>query len=129
VLTRSAGATGIAYAATVMFIFAFRYLDLVRYGLKLTWMALGVTIAAEVAGKLVLNNGLTTQFRPRKYYTVPQHKLEAFMGDVTDIINFFVIESQRILFAENVWASVAVSLHSEPCMPQSSWGYCVRTLR
>ncbi|KAK4462263.1 Reticulon-domain-containing protein [Cladorrhinum samala] len=103
-------ATGIAYAATVMFIFAFRYLDLVRYGLKLTWMALGVTIAAEVAGKLVLNNGLTTQFRPRKYYTVPQHKLEAFMGDVTDIINFFVIESQRILFAENVWASVAAAL-------------------
>jgi len=103
-------ATGIAYAAAVTFIFAFRYLDLVRYGLKLTWMALGVTITAEVAGKLVLNNGLTSQFRPRKYYTVPQERLEAFMGDVTDIINFFVIESQRILFAENVWASVTAAL-------------------
>ncbi|KAK4226802.1 Reticulon-domain-containing protein [Podospora fimiseda] len=103
-------ATGIAYAAIVSFIFAVRYLDLARYALKLTWITLGVTIAAEVAGKVALNKGLTTQFRPRQYYTVPKETLAAFMGDVTEFINFFVIESQRVLFAENVWASVAAAL-------------------
>ncbi|KAK3997390.1 Reticulon-domain-containing protein [Cladorrhinum sp. PSN332] len=103
-------ATGIAYAAIVSLIFAVRYLDLIRYGLKLTWITLGVTIAAEVVGKAVLNNGLATQFRPRQYYTVPQERLAAFMEDATEFINFFVIESQRILFAENVWASVAAAL-------------------
>lgn len=104
---RNPRASGIAYVALVGLIFAFRYLDILRYGFKLTYLALGVTVAAEVAGKAVLNNGLATQFRPRKYYTVPRETLDALIGDVHELINFFVIESQRIVFAENVYASAA----------------------
>ena len=105
---RNPRASGIAYVAVVALIFAFRYLDILRYGFKLTYLALGVTVAAEVAGKLVLNNGLATQFRPRKYYTVSCETLDALIGDVHELINFFVIEAQRIVFAENVYASAAV---------------------
>ncbi|OBT50995.1 hypothetical protein VE04_09258, partial [Pseudogymnoascus sp. 24MN13] len=83
-----------AYAATVVFIFAARYLDLLRYGLKLTWMALGVP----------------SPRRPRKYYTVPKATLDSMTGDLDELINFFVIESQRLLFAENVLASGAALL-------------------
>ena len=81
---------------------------MLRWGFKLTWMVLGITVAAEVVGKTLLNSGLTSQLRPRKYYTVPRETLDALLGDVHELINFFVIESQRILFAENVWASIAV---------------------
>ena len=120
-----AGASAIAYASVVSLIFAVRYLDVLRWTLKLTWMALGITIAAEVAGKLVLSNGLATQLRPRKYYTIHRESLDALIGDVHEFLNFFVIESQRILFVENVSASAAVSrLHSwlrpgaqGPCRP------------
>jgi hypothetical protein len=83
-----------------------------RWGFKLTWMVLGVTIAAEVAGKLVMNQGLATQLRPRKYYTVPKATLDAAIGDVHELVNFFVIEAQRIMFAENVSASVVVRVLS-----------------
>ncbi|KAK0669302.1 Reticulon-domain-containing protein [Cercophora samala] len=103
-------ASGIAYLALVSFIFSVRYLDVIRWGLKLTWMALGVTIAAEVAGKAILNNGFATQLRPRKYYTVPRETLDTVIGDVNELINFGVIEAQRILFAENIWASAAIAL-------------------
>lgn len=72
-------------------------------------MVLGITVAAEVAGKTILNSGLASQIRPRKYYTVPRETLDAMIGDVNELINFFVIEAQRILFAENVYASAAVS--------------------
>ena len=76
-------------------------------------MVLAVTVAAEVAGKLPLNNGFAPQLRPRQYYTVPRETIDAVIGDVHEFINFFVIESQRVLFAENVYASAAVSrLHS-----------------
>jgi hypothetical protein len=76
-------------------------------------MVLAVTVAAEVAGKLVLNHGFATQLRPKKYYTVPREAIDAVIGDVHELLNFFVIESQRVLFAENVYASAAVSrLHS-----------------
>ena len=66
-----------------------------------------VTAAAEVAGKLVLSQGLTSSFRPKKYYTIPRETLEASLEDFEQLINFFVIEFQRIVFAENVTATVA----------------------
>ncbi|KAK4248138.1 Reticulon-domain-containing protein [Corynascus novoguineensis] len=107
---RNPRASAIAYASLVTFIFSVRYLDLIRWALKLTWMVLGITIAAEVAGKALLNNGFATQLRPRKYYTIPRETLEMMIGDVHELINFFVIESQRVLFAENVYASAAAAL-------------------
>lgn len=103
------GASAIGYASIVTLIFAARYLDILRYAFKLTWMSLGVTVGAEVIGKLVMSNGLATQMRPREYYTIQEETLNALIGDVHELINFFVIEAQRILFAENVTASAAVS--------------------
>ncbi|KAF6842266.1 cell lysis protein [Colletotrichum musicola] len=103
-------ASAIAYLSIVALIFAGRYLDVLRYSLKLTWMVLGTTVLAELAGKAVLNNGLATQIRPRRYYVIPRDTLDAMIGDVHELINFFVIEAQRILFAENVGASAAAFL-------------------
>jgi hypothetical protein len=77
-------------------------------------MALGITVLAEGAGKLVLGNGLATQLRPRHYYTVPRETLDALIGDVHELVNFFVIEVQRILFAESLGASAAVSFGTSP---------------
>lgn len=65
------------------------------------------TAAAEAAGKLVFSQGLATSFRPRKYYTIPREALEASLEDVEQLINFFVIEFQRVLFAENLVHTVA----------------------
>ena len=109
-------ATGIAFASVVAFIFAARYLDILRYAFKFTWMTLGVTVLAEAAGKTILGSGLTSQFRPRKYYTIPKETLNSMISDLHELINFFVIESQRVVFAENLLVSAAVSL-------PSSWLY------
>jgi len=102
-------ATGIAFGATIAFIFAARYLNIIRYGLKLLYLTLGATATAEVAGQVAFGRGLTSQFRPRQYFTIPKASLERLLDDVEQLINFFVIESQRIVFAENVYATVAVS--------------------
>jgi len=103
-------ASGIAYTAIVLFIFAARYLNILRYALKLTYMTLAVTVVAEAAGKFLFSSGFVSQIRPRKYYTLPKESLDSILGDVHELINFFVIESQRILFAENVFASLAAFL-------------------
>lgn len=50
--------------------------------------------------------------RPKKYYTIPRESLESVLGDVEQLINFFMMELQRLLFAENVWATIAVRLIS-----------------
>ncbi|TVY13608.1 Reticulon-like protein 1 [Lachnellula arida] len=103
-------ASGIAFASVVLFIFAARYLDILRYAFKVTWMTLGVTVLAEAAGKALFSHGFTSQIRPRKYYTVSKSTLNSLVGDLHELINFFVIESQRIVFAENVFASGAAFL-------------------
>lgn len=102
-------ASAIAYTSIVSLIFVARYLDLIRYTFKLTWMALAVTVLAEVAGKTILSTGLATQLRPRKYYTIPRETLDSLIGDVHELLNFFIIESQRIFFAENVYASATAA--------------------
>lgn len=95
-------------------IVAGRYLDVIRWTFKLTYIALGITVAAEVAGKAVLNKGLASQLRPRKYFTIPRETFDALFGDAYELLNFFIIEAQRILFVENVYATAVVSLHRRP---------------
>ncbi|KAK0257198.1 hypothetical protein LTR91_001464 [Friedmanniomyces endolithicus] len=99
-------ATAISYAAIVLAIFASRYLPIVRYGLRLTWIVTGITAAAEIAGRMVFDQGFASKMRPKKYYTIPRETLESSLEDLEQLINFFVIEVQRIVFAENIYATV-----------------------
>jgi hypothetical protein len=101
-------ASGIAYGSIILFIFAARYLDILRYFFKLTWWTLGVTVLVEGAGKLLLSHGFISSARPKKYLTVSKETLDALLGDVHELVNFFVIEAQRIAFAENLSATTAV---------------------
>jgi len=48
--------------------------------------------------------------RPRKYFVIPKASLERLLDDVEQLINFFVIEFQRVVFAENVYVTTVVSL-------------------
>lgn len=110
-------ATAIAFASSIVFIFASRYLNLIRYIFKTSYMVLGATAAAEVAGQLTIGRGLTSQFRPRQYFTIPKASLERMTDDFEQLINFFVIESQRVVFAENVYVTIAVSTALSFCSP------------
>lgn len=106
---RNPRATLIAYASTVIFIFLARYLHILRYIFKGTYTVLGITAAAEVVGHLALGEGLTSKIRPKKYFVIQRESMERFLDDIEQLTNFFVIESQRIIFAENVYVTVAVS--------------------
>ena len=86
-------------------------------------------VVAEVAGKLVLQQGLASSFRPKRYYTIPREALEASLEDVEQLINFFIIEFQRVLFAENVThtvlACVAAFLSYYLIKIVPFWGLCL----
>ena len=105
-------ATAISFASIVSTILIVRFIPVERFVLKAIFTVLGVTSAAELVGRFILGEGIATKMRPRKYYTIPRETLESFTGDVEELINFFVIEFQRILFAENVWATILVSMRS-----------------
>jgi len=105
-------ASGIAFASIVLFIFGARYLNLLRYAFRLSYIVLAITVSAELAGKALFASGFTSQIRPKKYYILPKETLDSMIGDVHELINFFVIEAQRIVFAENIWASAAACVAS-----------------
>ncbi|KAL8944902.1 MAG: hypothetical protein Q9216_000192 [Gyalolechia sp. 2 TL-2023] len=105
-------ATTISFLTTVLFIFGARYLPALRWTFKALYVVLGITAAAEIGGKLVLSQGLASSFRPKKYYTIPRESLEASLEDVEQLINFFVIEFQRILFAEKPAHTIAAFIAS-----------------
>ncbi|KAL4863641.1 hypothetical protein BDV12DRAFT_25631 [Aspergillus spectabilis] len=100
-------ATAASFASVVAFIFAARYLPLLRWFFKFLYVALGFTAALEVFGKVALSQGLASSFRPRKYYTVPKETIEALLEDFEQLIDFILIEFQRVLFAENVVHTIA----------------------
>lgn len=64
-----------------------------------------VVTLAEVAAKFVAGTSVASSVRPRRYYKIPKESLEASLDDLEQLINFFVIETQRIIFAENVPAT------------------------
>lgn len=105
-------ATAVSYATIVLSILVFRYAPVAKYLFKALYIVLGITAAAEMAGKTLLNQGVATKLRPKKYYVVPQETLESIIVDVVELVNFFVIEFQRVVFAENVYATIAVSLQT-----------------
>lgn len=107
---RNPRATGLVFAMSAAFIILTRYLNVLHYVFKFSYIVLGITASLEIAGKLLFDDGLASKMRPRKYYTIPKQSLEAALDDVEQLLNFFVIESQRILYAENVYATVAVFL-------------------
>ncbi|KAF2675485.1 hypothetical protein BT63DRAFT_39355 [Microthyrium microscopicum] len=105
-------ATGITFATIVSLIFVSRYVDIMRYTFRALYTVLGGAAAVEVVSKQLLGNGFATQMRPKKYYTIRKESLERFLDDVEQMINFVVIEFQRIIFVENVWATAAAFLSS-----------------
>jgi hypothetical protein len=100
-------ATATSYLSVITFIFAARYLPLLRWVFKLAYVALGFTAAFEIGGRLAFGQGLSSSFRPRKYYTVPRETIEAVLEDLVQLLDFGLLEFQRVLFVENIAHTVA----------------------
>jgi hypothetical protein len=76
-------------------------------------------------GKVALGTGFTSQLRPNRYYVIPRESLERLLEDVEQLINFFVIEIQRVVFAENIYATVTVcSVTALIHIKRSRYEYC-----
>jgi len=68
-----------------------------------------VVTLAEVSGKFIAGGSIAGTIRPRKYYRIPKEALDSFLDNIEELVNFFVIEIQRIVFAENVPVTATVS--------------------
>lgn len=65
--------------------------------------------ALEIAGKPFGAQGLVSSMRPQRYWTIPRAAVDSVFDNMHDLLNFFVLEFQRILFVENIFTTLAVS--------------------
>ncbi|KXT01943.1 hypothetical protein AC578_2564 [Pseudocercospora eumusae] len=103
-------ATAITYTTFVLSILIARYVPVIRYLLKASYIVLGITAALEGVGRLALGQGVASKMRPRAYYRIPPETVESILSDLAELVNFFVIEFQRIVFAENISATILAFL-------------------
>jgi len=98
--------TAVVWAGVVALIFTTRYLSASQYLLKALFYAFGFSASIEFLGSHLFNQSLVSQMRPKPYFEIPKDSLVRFAGDFCQFINVFVLEFQRVLFAENVWVTV-----------------------
>lgn len=93
--------SAIAFSTSAFLIVASHFVPLLRYSFKLMYLSFGATVLAELAGKYTVGTGLISKFRPATYFTINQNSLERFLNDAAKLINFLVVELQRVLYVEN----------------------------
>jgi hypothetical protein len=103
-------ATLISFAANVALIFLARYFPLTKWLFKYSALIFGTTVIAELAGKPFGSTGLATRFRPAKYYTLSREAVDGFFDELHELLNFFVLEFQRVLFVENIILTATATL-------------------
>lgn len=113
-------ASALTYTALVTLILATRFVPVLRYVLRGTYILLGIMTAAEIAGKRLFGEGVATKMKPKKYYAIPRESMDTIMEDLFELGNFVIIEFQRVVFAENV--EVTIGVRPTPSPPKfSSW--------
>jgi len=99
-------ATGFFFLSAISLIFAFRFVNVLRYIFKATYILFAGVAFLETAGKPFGAKGVISSVRPKRYYTIPRDSLDRLYEELHALLNFFVLEFQRILFAENIFATI-----------------------
>lgn len=64
----------------------------------------------EVAGKPLGAKGIISSMRPKRYYTIPRDSVEKLFNEFHDLSNFFLLEFQRVVYVEDIFATGVVSI-------------------
>ncbi|KAK5228980.1 hypothetical protein LTR47_008138 [Exophiala xenobiotica] len=91
-----------SYVGLMGIIFGAHYLPLTQTILKAAVAILGVVSVAEFASRSFGPDSLSTRLRPKEYKTVPEETLNATLKDIHDLIQFAVVQGQKILFGQDL---------------------------
>ncbi|KAG4262868.1 hypothetical protein FPRO03_10231 [Fusarium proliferatum] len=91
-----------SYFAALGFMLAVHNMHLTQLVLKTMAIGLGVMSMAEFAGRSFGPNNFVSRMRPRQYKTVPESTLNATLNDIHDLIQYSVVQAQKVIFAEDL---------------------------
>jgi hypothetical protein len=98
------------YLGATSILFGAHYLPLTQMALKAGVTTLGVVSVTEFASRLFSGNSLSTRLRPKEYRKIPEPTLNATLKDIHDIIQYAVVQAQRIVFGQDLDKTFAAFL-------------------
>lgn len=97
------------YIGALSILFGAHYLPLTQVALKGGVTTLGVVSVTEFASRLFSANSLSARLRPKEYKQIPESTLNATLKDIHDLIQYAVVQAQRIVFGQDLGKTFAVS--------------------
>jgi len=99
-----------SYIGALSILLGAHYLPLTRLALKALTTALGVISVTEFASRLFGPNTFLARLRPEEYQKVPESTLNATLRDIHDLVQYAVVQVQRIIFGQDLNKTFAAFL-------------------
>jgi hypothetical protein len=105
-------ASAIAFFLIVSGILASQFVNFSRFVFRILWLSFASTATIEAISKLVTGRGIVrynssmisgltySGLKPHQYYQVNKNTFDVLFSEIANVSNFFVLEFQRLLFAE-----------------------------
>ncbi|CAG9947934.1 unnamed protein product, partial [Clonostachys rosea f. rosea IK726] len=91
-----------SYVGIMSLLCGAHYLPLTQTALKAGATVLGVAATVEYAHRSFTRNTILARLRPAEYKKIPEPVLNDTLKDVHDLVQFLVVEAQRIVLGENL---------------------------
>jgi len=99
-----------SYIALVSLLVGAHYMPLTRWALKAGAYTLGAIWVAEFASRSFGRDTFLSRLRPKPYKKVPEPVLDATLKDIHDFIQYCAVQSQRVLYGEDLEKTFAIFL-------------------
>jgi hypothetical protein len=70
---------------------------------------MSVVSVTEFASRSFSGNSLSTRLRPKEYKKIPEPTLNATLKDIHDLIQYTVVQAQKVVFGQDLYKTFAVS--------------------
>jgi hypothetical protein len=100
------------YLGAASILFGVHYLPLTQMALKAGVTTLGVVSVTEFASRSFSGNSLSTRLRPKEYKKISEPTLNATLKDIHDLIQYTVVQAQKIVFGQDLYKTFATFLGS-----------------
>jgi len=98
------------YLGALSILFGVHYLPLTQMVLKAGVTILGVVSITEFISRFFSDDSLSTRLRPKEYKRFPESTLNATLRDFHDLIQYAVVQAQRIVFGQDLNKTFAAFL-------------------
>lgn len=99
-----------SYITLVSLLVGAHYIPLTRWALKAGAYILGAVWVAEFVSRSFGRDTFLSRLQPKPYKRVPEPVLDATLKDIRDFIQYCAVQSQRVLYGEDLEKTFAVFL-------------------